>query len=231
MSKLPSRGMMLCLSSPSGAGKSTLARALLRSDTNFVPSISITTRARRPSEVDGVDYRFVDTLEFERLKAAGELLEWAEVHGNLYGTPYKPVLDAITSGRDVVFDIDWQGARDIKTAFPTDAVGVFVLPPSAEHLRSRLISRGEDSPETIVKRLQNAREEIEHWRDYDHVLINADVGRCSAELAIIIEGERLKRLQIISAQEFVPPLLEGIDCLVEEISIGLDIDGSSAPRP
>ncbi len=231
MSSLPKRGILLALCSPSGAGKSTLARALLRNDANIRPSISMTTRLPRASETDGKDYHFVDRPGFQRAIEAGSLLEWAEVHGNFYGTPLEPMRELIEAGRDVVFDIDWQGAAVIERAYPDDYVGVFILPPSAEHLRSRLQARAEDAPEVIAQRLKNAREEISHWRDFQHVIVNDDVDRCFARLTAVIYVERIKRLQTLEVENFAPKLLNDIDRLVEEIAIGLEAEASSSARP
>ncbi|AOG03270.1 guanylate kinase [Bosea sp. RAC05] len=231
MSPLPKRGILLALCSPSGAGKSTLARALLRSDTNIRPSISMTTRPPRPSEVNGKDYHFVDRAGFQRALDAGLLLEWAEVHGNLYGTPLEPVRELIETGRDVVFDIDWQGAAVIQRAYPDDYVGVFVLPPSAEHLRSRLQTRAEDAPDVIAQRLKNARDEISHWREFQHVIVNDDVDRCFARLTAVVYVERVKRLHTLVVEQFAPKLLDDIDRLVEEIAIGLELEAGTNPGP
>lgn len=187
------RGLMLILSSPSGAGKSTLSRLLLGSDPSITLSISVTTRARRHSEADGIHYRFIDRDGFVAMRDAGELLEWAEVHGNLYATPRAPVEAALAEGRDVLFDIDWQGTRQIKQAMPEDVVGIFVLPPSMAELRSRLERRAEDKPEVIRRRLANARDEITHWDEYDYVLVNEDIEVTLGATRTILDAERDRR--------------------------------------
>jgi guanylate kinase len=166
------RGLMLVLSSPSGAGKSTIARNLLENDKMFSLSVSVTTRARRPSEIDGVHYHFVTVKEFMRLRDGDALAEWAEVHGNYYGTPREAVEKALGEGQDMLFDIDWQGAAQLREKMRGDLVEVFVLPPSMKELHARLKRRAEDSPEIIARRLANASEEISKWRDYDYVIIN-----------------------------------------------------------
>ena len=168
----PAAGIMLVVSSPSGAGKTTLTRNLLAQEKNISLSVSVTTRERRHSEIDQVHYRFIGMEEFQRLRDAGGLLEWAEVHGNCYGTPREPVETALKAGHDMLFDIDWQGTRQLYQAMRSDIVSVFVLPPSAAELKSRLERRAEDSAETIARRLRNAIEEIAHWTEYDHVLVN-----------------------------------------------------------
>lgn len=184
------RGLMLVLSSPSGAGKTTLARGLLETDDRIAMSVSLTTRLPRPGEVDGRDYHFIDASRFEAMREAGELLEWAEVHGNLYATPRGPVMDALTAGRDVLFDIDWQGARQIAMVAATDLVRVFVLPPTAQALRTRLTGRAQDSEEVIRRRLAGAAHEIAHWPEYDYVIVNEDVGQSLATLHAILASER-----------------------------------------
>jgi guanylate kinase len=161
------RGLMLVLSSPSGAGKSTIARLLLEKDKGFELSVSYTTRPRRGSEIDGVHYHFASKREFERLRDDDAFLEWAEVHGNFYSTPREPAEIAMSDGRDMLFDIDWQGAKQIREKLPADVVSVFVLPPSMAELKSRLLRRAEDQEKVIAQRLKNARDEIEHWREYD----------------------------------------------------------------
>src|SRR5689334_20149085 len=176
LGEISRRGIMLVLSSPSGAGKTTLTRNLLEQENKDDPgklelSISVTTRKRRPSEIDGVHYYFVSKRHFEAMRDGGELLEWAEVHGNYYGTPREPVERALSDGRDVLFDIDWQGARQLYEKMRDDVISVFVLPPSAAELKSRLERRAEDSPEIITRRLRNAAEEIQHWNEYDYVLV------------------------------------------------------------
>lgn len=188
------RGILFVVSSPSGAGKTTLTRTLIEQEGNLALSVSVTTRPRRPSEIDGVHYRFISRRQFEAMRAADELLEWAEVHGNFYGTPREPVEQALAAGRDVLFDIDWQGTQQICQKMREDVVSVFVLPPSAAELKARLDRRAEDSGEIIARRLRNAAEEIPHWTEYDYVLINCDLDESFAQLRAILTAERLKRI-------------------------------------
>ncbi|WP_237684219.1 guanylate kinase [Pseudaminobacter soli (ex Zhang et al. 2022)] len=202
------RGLMLVLSSPSGAGKSTIARNLLEKDHELSLSVSVTTRARRGSEIDGVHYRFVSQREFERLRDSDALLEWAEVHGNSYGTPREPVETAMAEGRDMLFDIDWQGALQLKEKMRADIVSIFILPPSMSELKNRLKRRAEDSDETIERRLENARLEIEHWRDYDYVVVNRDLQPAFAEVKAIVTAERLRRDRNSGLFDFVAGLLD-----------------------
>jgi len=202
------RGIMLVVSSPSGAGKTTLTRNLLEQEENVSLSISVTTRARRASEIDGVHYHFLPSKRrFETMRDADELLEWAEVHGNYYGTPREPVEAALASGRDMLFDIDWQGTQQLYAKMRADVVSVFVLPPSAEELRHRLERRAEDSGDVIIRRLRNAAEEIPHWVEYDYVLVNRDLDKSFARLRAILTAERLKRVLKPNLQGFVAELL------------------------
>ena len=201
------RGIMLVVSSPSGAGKTTLTRTLLAQEKNISLSISVTTRARRPSEIDGVHYHFISMPEFAAMRDAGGLLEWAEVHGNCYGTPREPVEAALSRGHDMLFDIDWQGTRQLYQTMRPDIVSVFVLPPSAAELKSRLERRAEDSAETIARRLRNAIEEIAHWNEYDHVLVNDDLDRSFAALRQVLADGRRKSEQRADMNEFVARLL------------------------
>lgn len=187
------RGIMLVISSPSGAGKSTIARALLERVSNLELSVSVTTRERRGSEIDGTHYHFITPKEFERLRDSDALLEWAQVHGNFYGSPREAAEQAMSQGRDMLFDIDWQGGRQLLDRARGDVVSVFILPPSMEELQKRLTRRAEDSPETIERRLRNAREEIPHWRDYDYVVINRDLDQAFHEVESILVAERLRR--------------------------------------
>jgi guanylate kinase len=205
--RLARRGLMFVLSSPSGAGKSTLARLLLQKDANLQHSISVTTRPRRSSEVDGRHYHFIDAGRFRRMADDGDLLEWAEVHGNLYGTPREPVEAALRAGRDVLFDIDWQGARQIAERAPADLVRVFVLPPSMPELRARLERRAEDAAEVIERRLRNARREIEQWRDYDYVVVNDDLERTFEVVTSILTAERIRRERLTGLADFIGTLL------------------------
>lgn len=187
------RGVMLAISSPSGAGKSTLTRSLIVEDKGIHLSVSVTTRERRPSEAEGVHYHFISKREFDSLRDAGELLEYAEVHGNFYGSPRGPVERALANGQDVLFDIDWQGAQQLYTKMPKDVVGVFVLPPSAAELKARLERRAEDAGEVIQRRLRNARNEIKHWEEYDYVIVNEDFQTAFEQLKDILSAERAKR--------------------------------------
>ena len=206
--KLARRGLMFVLSSPSGAGKSTLARQLLANDKKIELSISVTTRERRPSELDGVHYHFIDQTQFAKMAERGELLEWAEVHGNYYGTPRDPVEQALSSGRDVLFDIDWQGTRQIAEKMPDDLVRVFILPPTMAELEARLKRRAEDDAATIRRRLQGAREEIEKWSDYDYVIVNKDIETAFSDVKTILAAERIRRERVIGLRPFVSNLLE-----------------------
>ncbi len=190
---LERRGLMFILSSPSGAGKSTLARRLLDAEKDMEMSVSVTTRPPRPGEVDGEHYHFISRRRFEDLRAAGGLLEWAEVFGNLYGSPREPVERALEKGRDVLFDVDWQGAQQIAQKMRDDVVRVFILPPGAEALHERLRRRAQDSEEVIRRRMEEAAGEISHWPEYDYVIVNDDLERASEEIATILRAERLKR--------------------------------------
>ncbi|MEM9731853.1 MAG: guanylate kinase [Pseudomonadota bacterium] len=202
------RGLMLVLSSPSGAGKSTIARNLLQDDPLLSLSISVTTRARRGSEIDGKDYHFVSRDEFIIMRDNGQLLEWAEVHGNFYGTPVKPVQQAMDAGRDMLFDIDWQGALQLFEGASQDIVSIFILPPSMRELRNRLVRRAEDSEEVINKRLENARVEIAHWHEYAYPLVNDDLNVCFENVKAILRAERLRRdRRLLSMTGFVERLL------------------------
>jgi guanylate kinase len=211
--KLPvgRRGLILILSSPSGAGKTTLTRSLVQ-DQAGVLSISVTTRLKRPSEIEGRHYHFIDVEEFKAMRDRDELLEWAEVHGNFYGTPRKLVERTLSSGQDMIFDIDYQGTRQVRQKLPEDVVTVFILPPSFKELKARLERRAEDSPEIIAKRLTNARVEMERWVEYDYVIVNEDLGRSYDSLKAIQAAERLKRDRLVGLSEFVDGLLsEKID--------------------
>jgi guanylate kinase len=201
------RGLILILSSPSGAGKTTLTRSLVEGRAGEL-SISVTTRQRRPSEIEGRHYHFIDREQFLDMRDRGDLLEWAEVHGNFYGTPRKPVERTLASGQDMIFDIDYQGTRQVRQKLPQDVVTVFILPPSMRELKSRLVRRAEDSPETIAKRLANARVEIDRWSEYDYVIVNEDLGESYKSLQAILAAERLKRERRTGLSEFVASLLD-----------------------
>ena len=207
------RGIMLIVSSPSGAGKTTLTRLLLENEENVSLSISVTTRARRTSEVDNVHYKFLTRRQFELMRDGGELLEWAEVHGNFYGTPRDPVETALADGRDVLFDIDWQGTQQLYQTMRDDVVSVFVLPPTANELKLRLERRAEDTADIISRRLKNAAEEIPHWEEYDYVLVNRDLDKSFARLRGILTAERLKRVRKDDIQGFVNELLSDLKTL------------------
>ena len=205
--KIARRGLMLVISSPSGAGKSTIARNLLEADPDLSISVSVTTRSRRPSEIEGRHYFFKSIREFEALRATDSLLEWAEVHGNYYGTPRDAVEKAMGEGRDMLFDIDWQGAQQLQEKMAGDVVSIFILPPTMEELQSRLNRRAEDSAEVIATRLKNAREEIAHWREYDYIVINDDLDRAFASVRAIVEAERLRRDRRHGMFDFVGTLI------------------------
>ena len=204
------RGLLLVLSSPSGAGKTTLARRLIEGDPSLTMSVSVTTRPPRHGEVEGKDYRFIDRSEFERLRQAGELIEWAEVHDNFYATPRAPVLAALPRGQDMLFDIDWQGAAQLRAQLGADMVGVFILPPDAATLELRLQRRAQDSPSVMARRLAAAATEIAHWRDYDYVIVNAELEASLADLRAILAAERLRRARQTGLAVFVDDLIGGL---------------------
>lgn len=202
------RGLMLVISSPSGAGKSTIARNLLEKDKNISLSVSVTTRPRRQSEIEGIHYHFISKRDFERMRDGDELLEWAEVHGNFYGTPREPVEAAMAAYRDMLFDIDWQGAEQLQDKMKADVVSIFILPPTMTELQSRLHRRAEDSEEVIKTRLLNSRAEIEHWRDYDYVILNDDLQAAFEGIEAIVKAERVRRDRRHGMFDFVRSLLE-----------------------
>ncbi|MGA7580157.1 MAG: guanylate kinase [Pseudolabrys sp.] len=197
------RGLMLVLSSPSGAGKTTLSRKLLAQDANVALSVSVTTRKMRPGENEGRDYRFIDRKQFDVMVDSDELLEWAEVFDNYYGTPKKPVMEALATGRDVLFDIDWQGTQQLREKARADLVSVFVLPPSIPELERRLRTRAQDDYETIHRRMAKAADEMSHWAEYDYVVINRDLEQAFADVAAILAAERLKRERQSGLSDFV----------------------------
>jgi guanylate kinase len=201
------RGLMFVLSSPSGAGKSTLSRLLLERDTHVALSISMTTRAPRPGEQDGREYHFVTREAFESAIQRGELLEWASVFDNLYGTPRGPVEAALSAGRDVLFDVDWQGARQLRASAAQDVVGVFILPPDMAELERRLHTRAQDDEAVIARRMAKAADEITHWDEYDYVLVNRDLLETDARLEEILSVERMKRARQTWLGPFVRTLL------------------------
>jgi guanylate kinase len=202
------RGLLLILSSPSGAGKSTLTQTLVREDPSIKLSVSVTTRPKRQSEIEGVHYRFITPADFEKMCARDELLEFAEVHGNHYGTPREAVEQALAAGQDVMFDIDWQGTRQVCEKLRDDVVSVFILPPSMRELKARLERRAEDSDEVIARRLDNARQEIAQWGNYDYVLVNDDLQTTFDNLKAILSAERLRRLRQAGMERFVEALLQ-----------------------
>jgi guanylate kinase len=200
------RGLMLVLSSPSGAGKTTLSRRLLDSDPAIELSISVTTRSKRNGEIDGRDYHFITRERFEAMVHHGELFEWAEVFGNCYGTPRKPVEAALAAGRDVLFDIDWQGTQQLREKASPDLVSIFVLPPSIPDLELRLRSRAQDSDAVIRSRMDKAGDEMSHWPEYDYVVINREIDQAFADVRAILAAERLKRSRQTGLSQFVRSL-------------------------
>ena len=203
------RGLMLVLSSPSGAGKTTLSRQLLDNDKQIQLSVSATTRARRASEKDGVDYRFVDTATFNGMMQRGEFLEHARVFDHYYGTPREPVEAALKAGRDVLFDIDWQGTQQLQEKGRDDLVTVFILPPSTRDLEKRLKTRAQDSPDIVAQRMAKAADEMSHYAEYDYTIINRDIATSLMELKSILTAERLKRERQLGLVDFVKALREG----------------------
>jgi guanylate kinase len=197
------RGLMLVLSSPSGAGKTTLSRQLLQANPGVELSVSVTTRKQRPGETAGRDYHFIDRARFDAMVEKGELLEWAQVFGHCYGTPRAPVEGALARGRDVLFDIDWQGTQQLREKVHRDLVSIFVLPPSIPDLERRLRSRAQDSDEVIHARMAKAAAEMSHWAEYDYVVINTDIFRAFAEVQSILAAERLKRERQTGLSAFV----------------------------
>jgi guanylate kinase len=204
--KIARRGLMFVLSSPSGAGKTTLSRMLLGADANVELSISVTTRAKRRGETDGRDYHFIDRARFDAMVNNGDLLEWAEVFGHCYGTPRRPVEKALRAGRDVLFDIDWQGTQQLREKARDDLVSVFILPPSAQELERRLHTRAQDSHDIIGARMAKAADEMSHWPEYDYVIVNTDKDLAFAEVRAILAAERLKRERQIGLSAFVRAL-------------------------
>ncbi len=202
-SRVARRGLMLVLSSPSGAGKTTLSRLLLKADRGVELSISVTTRPRRPGEVDGRDYHFIDQPRFDAMVKSGKLLEWAEVFGHRYGTPRRPVEKALRLGRDVLFDIDWQGTQQLSEKARDDLVSVFILPPTVKELERRLQRRAQDSRTVIGSRMAKAAGEMSHWPEYDYVIVNRDKAEAFAEVRAILAAERLKRERQIGLSAFV----------------------------
>lgn len=204
--RLARRGLMFVMSSPSGAGKTTLTRLLVQKEDNIELSISVTTRPRRPSEVDGVHYHFVTREQFEKMRDAGELLEWAEVHGNYYGTPAKPVERALARGRDVLFDIDYQGTQQLYKRAASDVVSIFILPPSIAEMKKRIRRRATEDHETVKKRLETAKHELPRWVEYDYVIINDDLDQAFADIHSILQAERMKRARRTGVEAFARKL-------------------------
>ena len=202
------RGLLIVLSSPSGAGKSTISRMLLEADRDVTMSVSATTRPKRPSEVEGRDYHFVSDTQFEAMADEGEFAEWAPVFDHQYGSPQNPIKAALKSGRDVLFDIDWQGTQQLHAAMGEDLVRVFILPPSIPELARRLHHRATDSEATIADRMSRAAGEISHWAEYDYVLINEDTNECLADVRAILAAERLKRWRQGGLVAFVRDLVD-----------------------
>ncbi|MBA4208754.1 MAG: guanylate kinase [Parvibaculum sp.] len=204
------RGLMLVLSSPSGAGKTTLSRRLLDSDDEIDMSVSATTRKPRPGEVHGKDYFFLSTEDFGIMRNKGEFLEHAKVFGNYYGTPRKPVEEALARGHDVLFDIDWQGTQQLDETAPEDLVKVFILPPSAQDLEKRLERRAQDPADVVAARMAKASDEISHYQEYEYIIINEDIDKAFAELQAILRAERLKRRRLTGLSNFVKQLREAL---------------------
>jgi guanylate kinase len=204
------RGLMLVMSSPSGAGKTSLSRRLLELEPELDLSISVTTRPPRPGEVDGRHYHFVDQESFHRMSREGELLEHAEVYGYLYGTPRKAVEQALAKGRDILFDIDWQGAQQLREAASDDVVGVFILPPNVEELENRLRSRAQDSEDVVRYRMTQVTADVTHWAEYDYVLVNVAFAATTEALVAILKAERLKRRRQPGLTEFVRQFRESM---------------------
>jgi guanylate kinase len=207
--KIIRRGLMLVMSSPSGAGKTTISRELMRMDDNLIMSVSATTRAPRTAEVEGIDYFFVDQDGFKNMLAENEFLEHAEVFGNFYGTPRGPVEAALSEGRDVLFDVDWQGTQQIEESAGKDLVSIFILPPSTAELERRLTTRAQDSADVVRSRMAKAADEMSHFQEYQYVIVNNDVAESVAEVQAILRAERLRRARQIGLHEFVTNLREG----------------------
>jgi guanylate kinase len=203
LTEITRRGFIMVLSSPSGAGKTTLTHRLLETDSSLSLSVSVTTRPRRPNEVEGLAYHFIDRASFDRMVAARELLEHATVFGNSYGTPRAPVERVLVEGRDVVSDLDWQGTQQLKQTIRDDLVSVFILPPSIDELERRLTARNQDHPDVVRQRMDKALDEMSHWPEYDYVLVNRDLDGSVATLEAIVRAERAKRSRQIGLVEFV----------------------------
>jgi guanylate kinase len=209
--QLRRRGLMFVLSSPSGAGKSTLARMLIEKMPDLRMSVSVTTRPMRPGEADGEHYYFIDKPKFDAMVKGGELLEHAPVFDNFYGTPRKPVEDALSSGQDVLFDIDWQGTQQLREKARDDVVSVFILPPSAADLEKRLHTRAQDSDEVIAGRMSRASHELSHWAEYDYVVTNSNLDEAYSQVVTILKAERLKRVRQTGLSDFVRDLQKQLE--------------------
>lgn len=207
--RITRRGLMLVLSSPSGAGKSSIAREILETDPEVEMSVSVTTRPRRPGEVDGRDYHFIDSTDFNLMVNRDELLEHAKVFGNYYGTPRKPVMDALGEGRDVLFDIDWQGTQQLTERTADDLVRIFILPPSTAELERRLQTRAQDPPEVVAQRMAKAADEMSHYLEYDWVIVNRSLRESVDQVRAILTSERLRRRRQTGLSDFVKGLREG----------------------
>ncbi len=207
--KISRRGLMLVLSSPSGAGKTTIARRLLERNEDLTMSVSVTTRPKRPGEVAGADYHFVDREDFDLMVNRGELLEYAKVFGHYYGTPAAPVQEALANGRDILFDIDWQGTQQLRERARGDLVSVFILPPSTAELARRLTTRAQDSPEVVAARMSKAADEMSHWSEYDYIVVNVDIEESVEAVQSILSAERLRRERLLNLAEFVKALRQG----------------------
>jgi guanylate kinase len=211
--EFPRRGVMLVIASPSGAGKSSISRTLFDQDPNIKLSVSVTTRTRRSDEIEGKHYHFIDVPTFERMKHDGELLEWAEVHGNYYATPRARVEERLAAGNDILLDIDYQGTLQLYEKCRPDMVTVFILPPSIKELKSRLERRAQDSKETIEKRLLNARTEMQHYTEYDYVIVNEDLEQSCSRVRTILAAARLQRPRLMQLDKFVKDLQDQIDSI------------------
>ena len=210
ITNIPRRGLLLVMSSPSGAGKTTLSRKLLATDKNITMSVSVTTRSPRPGEVEGQDYYFITKDRFAQMRDRNELLEWAEVFSNFYGTPRKPVEEALGLGRDVLFDIDWQGTQQLAQAMEDDLVRLFILPPTADELQNRLINRAQDTSSVVAKRMAEASREISHWPEYDYVIVNDEIAETHRQVMAILSAERLRRRRRVGLTQFVRGLTKGL---------------------
>ena len=210
LTHIPRRGLLFVMSSPSGAGKTTLSRKLLAADSNITMSVSVTTRKPRPGEVDGKDYHFITPDRFDAMVQQKQLLEWATVFGNSYGTPRAPVEQALEQGRDVLFDIDWQGTQQLAQAMEDDLVRIFILPPSARELQDRLVKRAQDSASVVAKRMAEASREISHWPEYDYVIVNDEIEDSHRQITSILTAERLRRRRRVGLTAFVRELTKGL---------------------